>query len=492
MASTPTTADPDPAAGPGPAAGQIEPAGPRLVAEWDAGLRSGDPLGFAGYTPPEAAGEAVTTGLGLVGPHEVALIRSRFDHLGGTMSAAVGERVVRALRRATDARLPVVEIVASGGARLQEGMFALVQMARTASAAYAHSAAGLLSLAVYHSPTTGGVFASWGSLADLRAAVPGATIGFGGPRVVKQVTGEWPPPTSHTAESAYRAGLIDAIVPAARQGCWLGAALGDLPSAVPLPPERPSTPDDSPVPGGAWALLTRARAAGRPSGLEWAAWLAQSWVDLHGRDPVIRAGLATLGGLRLVIVAMDRHARGDGAARPGADAFRLAQRAVRLADRLRLPVLTIVDTPGAEPGPAAEADGVAAEIAGTLLAMAACRTPTVSLCVGEGGSGGAMALAHTDRLLILSGAVFSVIGPEAGSMILYRDPGRAPELAAALRITAADLHALGIVDGIVPESAPDPVATARTAILDALSAAQVGDRDRRTAAVTARVLADAA
>ncbi|MEU4244547.1 carboxyl transferase domain-containing protein [Actinoplanes sp. NPDC026619] len=478
MASTSTRADPV--------------LGPQLLTEWDAGLRSADPLGFAGYEPPRAADEAVTTGLALVDGREVALIRSRFDRHGGTMSAAVGERVVRALRRATDRRLPVVEIVASGGARLQEGMFALVQMARTASAARAHADAGLLSLAVYRSPTTGGVYASWGSFPDLRAAEPGATIGFGGPRVVKQVTGEWPPKTSHTAESAYRHGLVDALVPEPEQLGWLSAALGGRPRPLNPPSGRAHHPDDSDLPSDPWAVLSRARGRRRPSGLEWAAWLTESWVDLRGRDPAVRAGLASIGGLRTVVVAMDRHARGDGGARPDAAGFRLAQRAVRLADRLRLPVLTLVDTPGAEPGPAAESDGVAGEIAGTLLAMAGCRTPTVALCVGEGGSGGAMALAHTDRLLMLSGAVFSVIGPEAASMILYRDPGRAAELASAMRITAKDLHALGLIDGVVPESGPDAVRVVRDAVAQALAAATVGDRDRRTAAATVRALSDAA
>jgi acetyl-CoA carboxylase alpha subunit len=467
----------------------VEPSlGPRLVDEWDADLRSGDPLGFVGYVPPSAGAEAVTTGLAVVGNHEVALIESRFDRHGGTMGTVVGERVVRALRRATERRLPVVELVASGGARLQEGMFALVQMARTASAAHAHAAAGLLSLAMYRSPTTGGVYASWASMADLRAAEPRATIGFGGPRVVAQVTGQWPPSTSHTAESAYLHGLIDAIVPTGEQVNWLAAALGDRAQPLRLPAGRPTAPDTSDLPSEPWSVLVRARGRSRPSGLEWAAWLCESWVDLHGRDPAIRAGLATVGGQRVVVVAMDRHAWAGGGTRPGPAGYRLAQRAVRLADRLALPVLTLIDTPGAEPGPAAESDGVAAEIAGTLLAMAACRTPTVALCVGEGGSGGAMALAHVDRLLVLAGGVFSVIGPEAGSMILYRDAGHARELAGSLRITAIDLHGLGLVDDVVAESGPAVVADVRAAVLSALDAAVVGDRDRRTAAATSRAL----
>ena len=208
-----------------------------------------------------------------------------------------------------------------------------------------------------------------------------------------------------------------------------------------LPPGRPGGRGGPDEPGGdqagAYPLLLRARSAARPSGLEWAAWLTDDWVELRGADPSIRAALATIAGQRCAVIAMDRHAFGDATAKPGPDAYRLAQRAIRLADRLGLPVLTLIDTPGADPGPAAEASGLAGEIARTLLAMAELRGPSVALCVGEGGSGGAMALGHADRLLLLDGAVFSVIGPEAGAAIIYRDRARAPELTSALRMSAA-------------------------------------------------------
>jgi acetyl-CoA carboxylase carboxyl transferase subunit beta len=184
------------------------------------------------------------------------------------------------------------------------------------------------------------------------------------------------------------------------------------------------------------------------------------------------------------MVAMDRHAFGDAAAKPGPDAFRLAQRAVRLADRLGLAVVTLIDTPGADPSPAAEAAGVAGEIARALLSMAELRGPSVALCVGEGGSGGAMALGHADRLLVLDGAVFSVIGPEAGAAILYRDGGRAPELTRALRITAGDLLRQGVVDTVVAETVTD----VRRAVARALDEARPGDRTARPHRATAAAL----
>jgi acetyl-CoA carboxylase carboxyl transferase subunit beta len=457
-----------------------------IAEEWDSALRSCDPLAFPGYDPPAADSESVRTGAATVGGHPVAVIHCRFDVQGGTMGAVAGERIVRAFGRARDLRIPVVEYVASGGARLQEGMIALIQMARTASAVADHGRAGLMSAAVLRAPTTGGVYASWASLSDVRAAEPGAVIGFGGPRVVAEVTGHWPPAHSHTAESAYGSGLVDALVSLDNQTAWLTAAVGLSPGEpLEVPSGRPDRATARPAhPADPYATLLAARDGERPSGLEWAAWLTDSWVELRGRDPSVRAALARIGGQRSVVIAMDRHAFGDGAAKQGPDAFRLAQRAIRLADRLGLPVLTLIDTPGADPSPGSEAGGVAGEIARTLLALAELRGPSVALCVGEGGSGGAMALAHADRLLILDGAVFSVIGPEAGAAVLYRDRTRAAELTRSFRLTSGELARLGIVDAVVPET----VAAVRQAVARALGEACPGDRLRRPDHATAATL----
>ena len=443
-----------------------------LQAEWDADLRGGDPLGFPGYGgAPER--ESVLTGR----TSQYALIEGDFDVLGGSMGAVHGERVVRAYRRAIDEGLPVVVLTRSGGARMQEGMVSLIQMLRCAGAARAHGAAGLLSVAVHRSPTTGGVFASYGSLTDVRAAVRGATIGFAGPRVVETTLGEPLPPGSHTAESAYAAGLVDAMVD--DETAWVEAALGLRATPLPvLAAESGAIAPDSAA-RTAWEEVLAARAVDRPSGIDWAARLTDSWVDLHGVDPTVRAGLASFDSRRIVVVATDRHAA-DG--RPTPAGFRLAQRAVDLASRLRLPVLSLVDTPGAHPGPASEADGIAREIARTMAAFDACPTATVAVCVGEGGSGGALALGHADRLLTLEHAVFSVIAPEGAAAILERDASKASAVAEHLRLTASDLLDLGIVDSVIPETAT----AVRAAVRAAFDEAGPGDRHRRIDAATAR------
>jgi acyl-CoA carboxylase subunit beta len=458
-----------------------------LIEEWDRELISADPLGFPGYAEALAAatGESIRTGLVVSQGVRAVLIQSDFDIFGGTMGAVAGEKIVRSFRRAVDRGLPVVAVTRTGGARMQEGMAALIQMPRTAAAADEHARSGLLSAVVYRSPTTGGVFASWASLLDLRAAEPRITLGFAGPRVVRQVTGEAPPAWSHTAESAYAAGLVDALIDRADQVAWVGAVLGaaDWPLTDADPGRIPVTVPAGPPPSARQAIR-QARSRSRPSGLEWASALCSSWVELRGRDPAIRAGLARILGERLVVVAMDRYSDGAGAARPGPAAYRLVRRAIGLADRIGLPLLTLVDTPGAEPGPAAERDGIAAEIAATISAMSRLRTPSVCICVGEGGSGGAMALAHADRLFMLPGSVFSVISPEGAAAILYRDASRAAELAGPLRLTSDELTGLGIADAVLPELALDRISCLRQQVISAVAMALPGDRDRRIAKAT--------
>jgi acetyl-CoA carboxylase carboxyl transferase subunit beta len=446
-----------------------------IQATWDADLAGGDPLGWPDYTPP--LDETVATGR----TQQYAFIEGRFDVLGGSMGAAHGEKVVRAYRRAVDDRLPMVVLSASGGARMQEGMVSLIQMARTVAAAREHAANGLLSVAIHRGPVTGGVFASYASLVDIAAARPGAIIGFAGPRVVELTTRSRVPESSHTAESAYEHGLVDALVPQDEEAVWIERALGvDDPGAHPALPVSLHMSNDRR--DGAWGEVQRARAPHRLTGRQWAEILCAPLAELRGRDPTLRAALATFAGRRTVVIAADRHAR-DGRHRP--DAYRLAQRAIALAGRLGLPLLTFVDTPGADPAPESEADGLAREIAATFAAIDALPSPSVGVCVGEGGSGGALALASVDRLLILEHAIFSVIAPEGAAAILERDASRAPELAARLRLTSTELLDLGIVDAVVEEVDPSVL---HAALADALDQATPGDRRQRFDAATARWL----
>ena len=245
-----------------------------LIEEWDRHLHSADPLGFPGYSDALAAvpGESIRTGIVESRGVRAVLIQSDFDVLAGTMGAVAGEKIVRAFQRATDRRLPVVAVTQTGGARLQEGMVALIQMPRTAAAADDHARSGLLSAIVFRSPTTGGVYASWASLLDVRAAEPRATLGFAGPRVVQQVTGQPPPTGSHTAESAYLAGLVDSLVERSDQVAWVSAILGSVNQPLTDANLRriPATAAPGSAPSSAQEAIRHARSRSRPSGLEWA------------------------------------------------------------------------------------------------------------------------------------------------------------------------------------------------------------------------------
>ncbi len=451
-----------------------------LIEEWDRELRSGDPLAFPGYAEKVAAmdGESVRTGLG----DGFVLVECDFSVIGGSMGLVHGEKVVRAFDRATDRRLPVVVVTRSGGARMQEGMLSLIQLSRTAAAVNRHQAAGLLSVAVHRSPTTGGVFASYGSLTDLRIAETGAMIGFAGPRVVEQISGHQVDGVSHSAETARDAHIVDAVVAPDEVLAWVHAALGQVDR--PLSASRPPVPTRQADPpaagtGPAWAAVLTSRRLGRPSGIQVAAAATTSWTELgEGTDPSMRVALATVCGRRAVAIAMDRYA-GDGQPQPAG--YDLACRGIALAGRLAIPVVTFVDTPGAALSPEAENAGIARAIARTHAAMATTPVPTVSVCVGEGGSGGAQALSAADRLLIQEGAIFSVIGPEGAAAILERDAAKAPEVAPLLRLTSHDLVGFGIADAIVADGLDATV----VAVDEALGEAVPGDRARRLDAATA-------
>jgi acetyl-CoA carboxylase carboxyl transferase subunit beta len=321
-------------------------------------------------------------------------------------------------------------------------MAALVGIPRSLLALRSLADAGLPHLSVAESPTTGGVWISVVSGADLRVAVEHATIGFAGPRVVEALTGSLPGPDSHTAESAYAAGLVDAVLPRDQVAAWLGAALTALAPGT-AQPAAPSAPAGrEPSGGGGWeqVLRARSRTAGGRQLLEQ---LLTDQVPLRARrgDETVAALLGRLDGRPVVGVAVAAELDG----RPTPDGYRLATRAYRLAGRLGLPVLSLVDTPGADPGPAAEGDGIAPAMGEALDALLRCPSPTVALVHGEGGSGGALAAAAADRVLVGPDAYFAPIGPEGATAALRRPK---EECADRMRITPADLLGLGFADAL--------------------------------------------
>lgn len=442
--------------------------------EQDIALASDDPLDFRDERPyrsrllhqqaQHAHRDALVTGTASIGGTPVTLAVLDFTFMGGSMGLVVGRKLAAAAEASLDTRRPLVTVAASGGARMQEGMYALWQMARTAAAIKKLRAAGVPCISVLTDPTTGGVLASFASLGDIILAEPGAMIGFAGPRVAEAMMGRPLPEGSHRAEYLLAHGHVDAVVPrvALRQtiidilDLWQGAkTLGEETVAPPGPwradPDR-ALPD-------AWELTRAVRAPERPSAGAYLRAMVTSWVPLAGDrleadDPAVIGGMGRIGGMPVMAIGLDRgHDRYPDRAplHPRPAGFRKAHRLLTLAARWRLPVVLLVDTPGAWPGIESEERGLAAAIAQDLALLSDLPTPTVSVVIGEGGSGGALALAVADRMLMQERAIFSVIAPEGAAAILYHDPGRAPELAASLRITARDLERFGMVDGIVRE-----------------------------------------
>lgn len=442
--------------------------------ETSAALRSTDPLRFADRLPyPErleearvrtGLGEAVVTGTARVGGHECVVVVLDFNFLGGTMGTVVGEKVTLALELAAEKKLPAIAVCSSGGARMQEGMLSLVQMAKTTAAAVRLHQARIPFITVLADPTTGGIYASFANQGDIILAEPGALIGFAGPRVIEQTTGERAPEGTHRAEFLLAHGLIDAIVERPRLRGTLAALLGFF-SSRGTQGRRPRKAETLPAvepapPATAWDAVRLARHPERPTSLAYIQRILPGFFELHGDrqfgdDPAVVTGLADLDGHAVVVIGQERgdanakEARRDGRMYP--EGYRKVMRMLRLAARWNMPVLTFVDTPGAYPGFEAEARGLALALSDCIGLMSALPVPVITCVIGEGGSGGALALAVADRILMLENAIYSVIAPEGAAAILYRDAGRAAELASALKLTARDCLALEVVDTLVPE-----------------------------------------
>ncbi len=432
-------------------------------------------IGWPGYEPHEVVRYAIGS---LGGVNVVAAVWD-FTRYGGSFGELDASAFVEAADRAARYREPLVSFVRSGGVRLQEGMAALVGMPRAQLALRRLADAGVPHVAIADQPTTGGVFISVVTRADVRAAVRGATIGFAGPRVAEAVLGEPLPPGSHTAESAYDAGLVDALLAPDEVGDWLArtlAALGPAGTAAPSDGALHDVPTDE-----GDVQVERARHADRPSGAALLTRLVPGGGELRadGGDPSVRAVVGDLAGTPAVAVAVAA-ARGQ---RPTPAGYRLVQRAARLAETLDRVLLVLVDTPGAEPGAAAEAGGVAGAIADTMDALLACRAPTFAVVTGEGGSGGALAVSVTDRVLVTPGCYFAALGPEAAAAALRATPGAT---AKRLRLRPVDLLALGFADAATPE--PDaetfgPYVAAQAAHLATLDPDdRVAQRGRRWSA----------
>jgi acetyl-CoA carboxylase carboxyl transferase subunit beta len=450
--------------------------------------------------------ESVITGEGRIGGHPVAVAASEFGFLGGSIGLAAGERLTRAVERATAARLPLITLPASGGTRMQEGTPAFLQMVKITGAVTTHRRARLPYLVYLRHPSTGGVFASWASVGHLTLAQPGALIGFLGPRVYEALAGHAFPEGIQTAENLAAHGLIDAVIAPDRLGGLVARVLDALtpaseaqvPGGAAVAPETggfdqtevaagPGVPDRAGEAGvaereggSAWASVLRTRQPDYPDARALISAAATDVVTV--REGSVILALARVGGIPVVLAAQDRHAPP-----PGPDALRVARRGVRLAADLGLPLVTVIDTTGGELSPQAEQDGLAAQIAHTLSDLLTTPSVTVSVLLGQGTGGAALALLPADRTVAAADGWLAPLAPEGASAIMYRDTDHAADLAGQQGIRAADLAAAGVVDQVVTgPPAQDLAQGLGRAVHRALAALARQNPERRLAARTSR------
>ncbi len=469
-------------------AGSAVPLSPGPTAE--------DPLRFGDLVPyprrlqaaraETGLSDAVQVVRGAIRGHRVVVAVMDFRFLGGSLGVAAGEAITAAAEAALADRALLLLITASGGARMQEGVLSLMQMAKTCNAMAQLDEAGLLTVTLVTDPTYGGVAASFAALSDVILVEPGARMGFAGPRVIEQTIRQEVPEGFQTAAFLLEHGLVDGVhardelpyvlallLSASRhEGCG-GTVTDSVVREARLVGARPA---------GETVRLARHR--DRPTTLDHITRWMDGFLELHGDRagadcPAIVGGVAMLDGQRVVVIGHQKgHTTAElvrrefGMASPAG--YRKAQRLMRLAAKLDVPVVTLVDTPGAHPGPAAEAHGQAIAIAECLRTMGGLPVPVVSVITGEGGSGGALALAVADRLLLCANATYSVISPEGCAAILWKSPEATDAAADALRLDARALLELGVVDGVVVEpeggAHTDP-ATACMFVRDAVVAA---------------------
>ena len=439
--------------------------------EWNSGLETKNPLNYKGYEEKirlmqEKTGldEAVLTGSALIRGKKAAVgvCDSRF--IMASMGEVVGEKITRMIERATKEKLPVILFACSGGARMQEGIVSLIQMAKTSAALKRHSDAGLLYVSVLTNPTTGGVTASFAMLGDIILAEPRALIGFAGPRVIEQTIGQKLPEGFQKSEFLLKHGFIDRIVERKELKTVLADILSMHEKKVLSQMEKEEEPESEYVRQteiSAWDRVQLSRRKDRPTGSDYIRHLFTDFIEFHGDryykdDRAIIGGIAKFKEIPVTVIAQEKgrttkenieHNFGM----PSPDGYRKALRLMKQAEKFGRPILCFVDTPGAFCGLEAEERGQGEAIARNLFEMSGLTVPVLAIVIGEGGSGGALAMAVADEVWMLENSVYSILSPEGFASILWKDSKKAKEAAEVMRLTADDLKEMGIVERVISE-----------------------------------------
>ena len=445
--------------------------------EWNKEMPFENPLNFPGYEKKVNAArektklnEAVVTGKGEINGNDavVAVCDARF--IMSSMGHVVGEKITQAVERATAEKLPVIIFACSGGARMQEGIVSLMQMAKTAAALKKHHEAGQLFISVLTDPTTGGVTASFAMLGDIILAEPNALIGFAGPRVIEQTIGQKLPEGFQRAEFLLEHGFVDKIVGREELKDTLAQILvmhkKPENAAARLAPEGPAPESFHKRLSGRdpWETVQLSRNADRPTALDYINILFDDFMEFHGDryfkdDGAIVGGIATFKGVPVTVIGQQKGKntkenlkRNFGM--PSPDGYRKALRLMKQAETFGRPVICFVDTPGAFCGIEAEERGQGEAIARNLFEMSDLKVPVVSIVIGEGGSGGALAMAVANEVWMMENAIYSVLSPEGFASILWKESKKAPEASRVMKVTAKDLYEMKIIERVIVEKEP--------------------------------------
>ena len=449
--------------------------------EWDSEMPLQNPMEYRGYPEKLASvkaktglNEAVVTGKGSINGMKTVIGVCDGRFLMASMGENVGEKITRAVERATSEKLPVIMFCCSGGARMQEGIVSLMQMAKTSAAVKRHSDAGLLYISVLTDPTTGGVTASFAMLGDIILAEPGALIGFAGPRVIEQTIHQKLPKGFQRSEFLLEHGLLDAIVERSQMREVLGSLLElheNAGTKKSMPGERMSEQrtagkirQGQSVPGqrrDAWDRVLTSRSKDRPVGSDYIRAMFTDFQELHGDrlygdDPAVIGGIARFGGQSVTVIVQEKGSSTRenierNFAMPKPEGYRKALRLMKQAEKFHRPVICFADTPGAFCGIEAEERGQGEAIARNIYEMSSLKVPILTVIIGEGGSGGALALATSDEVWILENAVYSILSPEGFASILWKDSSKAKEAAKVMKLTSDCLKEQGIVDKVIFE-----------------------------------------
>lgn len=446
--------------------------------EWDKDMISQNPLGYKGYEEKldfirEKTGlqEAVVTGKAKIGGNDTVIGVCDGRFLMASMGEIVGEKIVRAVERATKERLPVILFACSGGARMQEGIISLMQMAKTSAALKRHSDEGLLYISVLTDPTTGGVTASFAMLGDIILAEPNALIGFAGPRVIEQTIGQKLPKGFQRSEFLLEHGFLDGIVERQQMRTTLGQILalhaggrleheGDKEKAADEWKNTFLYSEDT-IKRDAWEKVQISRQKDRPVGSDYIQMLCTEFLEFHGDrcfgdDPAILGGIGRIGGIPVTVIAQEKGRTTKENVRrnfgmPSPEGYRKALRLMKQAEKFGRPILCLVDTPGAFCGLEAEERGQGEAIARNICEMSGVKVPILSVIIGEGGSGGALALAVSDEVWMMENAIYSILSPEGFASILWKDSTKAKEAAKVMKLTADDLKKMGVIECVLEE-----------------------------------------